>query len=126
MPTLMIYGIALFTLALVFYSTSVWAGWFSKRLKVWHIYVFLIGLIADYVATILTYISLGVITTTLHSILGFVSIILMTIHVVWAVLIMVRNNEKAMNSFHRVSVVVWSIWMLSYLSGFASGIAKIA
>ncbi len=126
MPTLMIYGIALFTLALVFYSTSVWAGWFSKRLKVWHIYVFLIGLIADYVATVLTYLSLGVITTTLHSILGFISIVLMSVHVVWAMLIMLRKNEKAMNSFHRVSVAVWSVWMLSYLSGFVSGIAKIA
>ena len=125
MPTLVLWGIYLFTIALVFYSISVWAGWFSKRLKLWHIYVFLIGLFADYLATVFTYISLGGLVITWHAILGFISIALMTIHVVWAIIVYYNKSEQSITKFHRISIIVWSFWMISYLTGFSSGIAKV-
>jgi len=125
MPALILWGIFLFTIALVFYSISVWAGWFSKRLKLWHIYVFLIGLLTDYLATVLTYVAIGGIVFTWHAILGFISIALMTIHVVWAIIAYLNKSEQSIINFHRISVIVWSIWMVSYLSGFGSGIEKV-
>ena len=125
MPTLLLYGIYLFTIALLFYSVSVWAGWFSKRLKLWHIYVFLIGLVTDVLATVLTYIGLGGIVITTHSVVGFISIILMFIHVTWAIIVFRSKNEHSITSFHRLSLVIWSIWLLSYLSGAYSGMVKV-
>jgi uncharacterized repeat protein (TIGR03987 family) len=125
MPALLLWGIYLFTIALVFYSISVWAGWFSKRLKLWHIYVFLIGLFTDYLATALTYISIGGLVFTWHAILGFISIAFMTIHVVWAIIAYLNKSEQSITNFHKISIVVWSFWMVSYLSGFYSGIAKV-
>lgn len=125
MPTLLLYGIILFTIALVLYSISVWAGWFSKRLKLWHIYVFFAGLVTDLIATLLTYISIGGIVITPHSVLGFISIILMALHVIWAVVTISRGNEQSLTGFHKLSMIVWSIWMLSYLSGFFLGMVKI-
>jgi len=126
MPTLMLYAIFLFTIALLFYSISVWAGWFSKRLKLWHLNVFFIGFLADVIATILTYVALGGLVFTLHSMLGFISIALMAMHVAWATTIMWKRDERAIGSFHRISVFVWSIWMISYLSGFVLGVVKVA
>ncbi len=117
MTPLLFYGVILFTVALVFYSISVWAGWFSKRLKLWHIYVFLIGLFTDFLATLLTYLAIGGIVITLHSVLGFISIILMFIHVVWAVIIFRAGNENLITNFHKISLFVWGIWMISYISG---------
>lgn len=125
MSALILWGIFLFTIALVFYSISVWAGWFSKRLKLWHIYVFLIGLFTDYLATVLTYVAIGGIVFTWHAILGFISIALMTIHVVWSIIVYLNKNEQSITSFHRISIIVWGIWMVSYLSGFGSGIEKV-
>ncbi|MAF83669.1 MAG: TIGR03987 family protein [Chromatiales bacterium] len=125
MPALILWGIFLFTIALVFYSISVWAGWLSKRLKLWHIYVFLIGLFTDYLATALTYVAIGGIVFTWHAILGFISIALMTIHVVWSIITYLNKSEQAITNFHRISVIVWGIWMVSYLSGFGSGIEKV-
>jgi len=126
MSTLLFYGVVLFTVALVFYSISVWAGWFSKRLKLWHIYVFLIGLFTDFLATLLTYIDIGGIVITLHSVLGFISIILMFIHVVWAVIIFRSGKENLITNFHKISLFVWGIWMISYISGAYLGIVKVA
>lgn len=125
MSTLLFYGVVLFTVALVFYSISVWAGWFSKRLKLWHIYVFLIGLFTDFLATLLTYIDIGGIVITLHSVLGFISIILMFVHVVWAVIVFRSGNENSIANFHKISLFVWSIWMTSYISGAYLGIVKV-
>ncbi len=125
MPALLLWGIYLFTIALVFYSISVWSGWFSKRLKLWHIYVFLIGLFTDYLATVLTYIAIGGLVFTLHAILGFASIGLMTIHVVWSIIAYLNKSEQSITNFHRISLVVWSFWIISYLSGFYSGIEKV-
>ena len=125
MPALILWGIFLFTIALVFYSISVWAGWFSKRLKLWHIYVFLIGLLTDYLATVLTYISIGGLVLTWHAILGFISIGLMTIHVVWAMVAFRNKSERSITNFHRISLIVWSFWLVSYLSGFFTGISKV-
>ncbi len=124
MPTLLLYGVYLFTVALVFYSISVWANWFAKRLKLWHIYVFLIGLFTDFLATILTYISLGGLVITLHSVLGFISIFLMFFHVIWAIIVFGRGNEKELTGFHKLSLLVWSIWMASYLTGAYLGAVK--
>ncbi|MCF6343060.1 MAG: TIGR03987 family protein [Devosiaceae bacterium] len=125
MSTLLFYGVVLFTVALVFYSISVWAGWFSKRLKLWHIYVFLIGLFTDFLATLLTYLDIGGIVITLHSVLGFISIILMFIHVVWAVIIFRSGNENLITNFHKISLFVWGIWMISYISGAYLGIVMV-
>lgn len=125
MPAIILWGIVLFTIALVFYSVSVWAGWFSKRLKLWHIYVFLIGLFTDYLATVLTYIGVGGIVFTWHAILGFISIALMTIHVVWAMLAYRNKSDRSITNFHRISIMVWGFWMISYVSGFFSGVAKV-
>ncbi len=125
MPILMIYAIILFTLALLFYSISVWAGFFAKRLKTWHVYVFLLGLVTDFVATWLTYVSIGSIVFTLHSVLGFISIILMTLHVIWAIVVLIQKNEISLSNFHKISVFVWSIWLLSYISGFVLGAIKV-
>ena len=125
MPALLLWGIYLFTIALVFYSVSVWAGWFSKHLKLWHINVFLIGLFTDYLATVLTYIAIGGIVFTWHAILGFISIALMTVHVVWAIIAYLTKRGQLIANFHRISVIVWSIWLVSYVSGFGSGIEKV-
>jgi uncharacterized repeat protein (TIGR03987 family) len=125
MPAIILWGIFLFTIALVFYSISVWAGWFSKSLKLWHIYVFMIGLFTDYLATVLTYIGIGGLVFTLHAILGFISIAFMTIHVVWAITAYLNKSEQSIKNFHRISVIVWSFWLISYLSGFGFGVAKV-
>ncbi|MDP6674681.1 MAG: hypothetical protein QGH93_07530, partial [Gammaproteobacteria bacterium] len=73
----------------------------------------------------LTYVAIGGIVFTWHAILGFISIALMTIHVVWSIITYLNKSEQAITNFHRISVIVWGIWMVSYLSGFGSGIEKV-
>lgn len=124
MPPLLLYAVILFTFALVLYSISVWSERLQGHLKIWHLIVFGAGVFTDALATLLTIKAVGTIVFTLHAVFGFVSLFLMALHFGWAVIAFARNRKAGMQQFHRFSLFVWSIWLLSYITGFVSGLQK--
>jgi uncharacterized repeat protein (TIGR03987 family) len=42
----------------------------------------------------------------------------MIIHAVWATVVLVRKDERAIVNFHKFSVVVWAVWLIPYGTGF--------
>ena len=124
MTPLLLTAVILFTIAMVFYTWGVWAEKRARRLKPWHVYMFGCGVLVDTLATVLTFMVVGALVFTPHSIMGFISLALMAIHFVWAVYTLRRGDEKQLTSFHKLSLLVWCIWMASYLSGFVLGMGK--
>ena len=108
----------LITLALVFYSIGVWAERIAGRLKGWHLIFFWGGLVFDTVGTGMMMEMAGGITPDIHSVTGVLAILLMVIHAVWATVVLIRKDEKAILNFHKFSVVVWAIWLIPYFTGF--------
>jgi len=108
----------LITLALIFYSIGVWAERIVGRLKGWHLVFFWLGLVCDTVGTGMMMEMAGGITFDIHGATGLIAIILMLVHAVWATLVLVRKDEKAIVNFHKFSVVVWVIWLIPYFNGF--------
>ncbi len=51
------------------------------------------------------------------AITGTIAILLMAVHLVWAIVVLVRNRPHERQSFHKFSVVVWAIWLIPYLAG---------
>ena len=56
-----------------------------------------------------------------HGVTGMIAIILMMIHAVWATVVLVRKDEKAMQDFHRFSIAVWVIWLVPFVLGMMMG-----
>ena len=104
------------TAALVFYSIGVWGERISGRLKWWHFIFFVLGLICDTWGTGLMLDFAGGLTFDLHGISGVIAIVLMFIHAAWALVTLLRNNEQALENFHKFSVFVWVIWLIPYFS----------
>ena len=125
MPPLLLTSVILFTIAMVFYTWGVWAEKRARQLKLWHVKMFACGVCVDTLATILTIVVIGGIVWTPHSIMGFISLGLMAIHFAWAVKVIRQGDEVALTNFHKLSLIVWLIWMLSYLSGFMLGLGKL-
>jgi len=125
MPILLIVSVVLFTTAMVFYTFGVWSEFRAKTLKPKHVWIFVCGVIVDSLATILTYTYVGGVVFTPHAIMGFISLGLMVFHLVWAVMALRKGDEKALKGFHKLTLFVWSVWMFSYLSGFALGMMKV-
>ena len=109
--------------ALVFYSVGVWGEKISGRLKWWHFVFFVLGLICDTWGTGMMFEMVGGMTFDVHGITGVIAIVLMFIHALWALVVLIRNDEKAILNFHKFSVVVWLIWLIPYLSPMFLGAA---
>ena len=104
------------SLALVFYSIGVWSERIQGRLKPWHLAFFILGLICDTWGTGLMFEYVGGMMFDLHGITGVIAILLMAVHALWALIVLARKDEKAIQNFHRFSVAVWVIWLVPYLS----------
>ena len=102
--------------ALVFYSIGVWGERFTGKLKSWHLVFFVLGLICDTWGTGMMLDLAGGLTFDIHGITGLIAIILMLIHAVWALVVLIRKDEKAITNFHKFSVAVWIIWLIPYFS----------
>jgi uncharacterized repeat protein (TIGR03987 family) len=103
-------------LALVFYSIGVWSERFSGKLKAWHLIFFWLGITCDTWGTGLMFEMAGGLTFDVHGLTGLIAIVLMLIHAVWATVVLAKKDEGLINNFHRFSVVVWTIWLVPYLS----------
>ena len=104
------------TLALIFYSIGVWSERIAGKLKPWHLVFFVLGLICDTWGTGLMLDMSGGLTFDIHGVTGLIAILLMFIHALWAFIVLLKKDEKAINNFHKFSLFVWLIWLIPYFS----------
>lgn len=129
MSTKLLIAIISITLALVFYTVGVWMERFQKKLMVRHFVLFVCGLICDSLGT-------GIMTTlkdsasvsggivNVHGITGVLAIALMFLHAIWALIVLMKKDEKAQANFHKFSIFVWCIWLIPYFIGMMMGMGK--
>lgn len=118
MTTIAIASMILITLALILYSIGVWSERLAGRLRGWHLVFFWGGLLFDTIGTGIMMEMAGGLGPDIHSVTGVAAILLMIIHAVWATVVLLRKDERAIVNFHKLSVVVWAIWLVPYGTGF--------
>lgn len=111
-------------IALICYTIGVWGERVSGRLRPWHATFFWLGLIADTTGTEMMRRIAGGFHLTLHGATGVIALLLMAAHAVWATVVLMRREERAITSFHRISVVVWAIWLVPFFSGMVAGMRR--
>jgi len=126
---MLIYAIIFISLALLFYTIGVWSEKLQGTLKLWHLGLFLLGLVCDTTGTLLMESiasnSVQVVSgANLHGITGVIAIALMLIHAVWAAIVLFKKNENMISKFHKFSIVVWIIWLIPFISGAMSHMIK--
>jgi uncharacterized repeat protein (TIGR03987 family) len=83
--------------------------------------MFWLGLACDSAGTDLMWRVAGRFTFGLHAVTGATALLLMFGHAAWATVVLARRNEQAILTFHRVSVIVWTIWLVPFISGMLLG-----
>ncbi|MCR3757554.1 TIGR03987 family protein [Clostridium felsineum] len=122
---MLIYAIITITLALVFYTTGVFSEKKHGNLKKIYVYIFWCGLIFDITGTtLMSTLSKNSFEFNFHGITGLIAILLMFFHVIWATIVLIKNNERAKANFHKLSIIVWLIWLIPYISGMILGMKK--
>ncbi len=59
-----------------------------------------------------------------HGITGLSAILLMLFHAVWATLVLKKKDIKMIAKLHTLSVIVWFIWLIPYISGLVYGMTN--
>ena len=124
MDPLLMKAVIAITMALILYTIGVWSEHRAKVLKPVHLAFFWLGLCADTTGTAMMSKladGSGGGLMSAHGITGLIAIILMMIHAVWATAVLVRRDEKAMHTFHRLSIIVWTIWLIPFVLGMMMG-----
>jgi uncharacterized repeat protein (TIGR03987 family) len=122
---MLINAIIFINLAFLFYTVGVWSEKIQKKLKNWHLIVFWLGLVFDTLGTsFMAGIAKDGFKLDFHGITGILAIALMLIHVIWATWVMVSKNEKMQLNFHKLSFIVWIIWLIPFVSGAAFSMMK--
>lgn len=119
MSLMLIVSIIAITSALVFYTIGVWSEKLVGRLKAWHLALFWLGFVCDTTGTTLMGDMAGRLQLNVHGLTGALAIVLMLGHALWASLVVVQKDEKAIQAFHNFSLFVWLVWLVPYLSGMA-------
>lgn len=123
MSAVIITSIAAITLALIFYTIGVWAEHKARILKLSHFIFFALGFVADTTGSLAMSTmankakSTGSALISLHGITGTLAIALMLIHVIWALIVLIKGSEAAKAQFHKFSLIVWGIWLIPYFIG---------
>lgn len=129
---MLVPAIVIITLALVFYSIGIWGERLQGILKPWHAVLFGLGLAADATGTFLmTQIAAGRRTegieasglSSLMAVSGTLAIALMAIHLIWALVVLIRDRDQEKLTFHRFSIAVWVLWLIPYVVGAASAMS---
>jgi uncharacterized repeat protein (TIGR03987 family) len=121
MPPTVKAAVLLMVAALGLYSTGVWATFFARRLKPWAVALFWLGLLADVSGTELMRRLAGGLHWTLHTATGAVALFLMLAHAIWATVVLLQGQETAIRRFHRISVTVWILWLIPFITGLVLG-----
>ena len=107
------------TLALIFYSTGIWAERIARYLRRWHVVTFWAGFVCDVTGTFLMHLmARGKFDILdLHTLTGQIALWLMLAHAIWATVVVKRNHVSVREKFHRYSIFVWLIWLVPYFGG---------
>ena len=119
-------SIGIISSAALAYTIGVWGERLQRQLKRRHVVFFGIGFLCDITGTAL----MGVIAqrydlhNTAHALTGTIAVMLMLIHLLWAIYTLAYGNDQSKRTFSRFSVFVWGIWMLAFLSGMVLGMMR--
>jgi len=121
MPPVVLAAVLLMFAAFTLYSVGVWAVVLARRLRPWHAGLFWAGFLLDTTGTELMRRLAGGFQWSLHTATGAAALILMLGHALWATLVLIKRDEQALRTFYRISITVWTIWLIPFVTGLLLG-----
>ena len=126
--TMLLQAVIWMNLALIFYTWAVFSGR-RQGLHRKHLIIFGIGLAFDYLGTH----QMNLFAATYgkapewHNLTGIASLAGMAFHFLLALIASLANRAESVNRvFHRVSLSIYSCWLIAFFSGAISGMMRMS
>lgn len=112
----MLYSVGLILVALVLYTLAIWSEKIKQQLRPWMLFTFICGFVCDLIGTSIMGVQNGGLSLTIHGICGILALIIMLIHLLWAVDALARGG-RCQALFTKYSIYAWGVWLLAFVSG---------
>lgn len=122
---LLLYAVIFINLALISYTTGVWSEKIAGSLKPKHLIFFWAGLVFDTIGTMVMKRLNTHHVINIHGVTGAIALWLMFIHAIWATFVIWKKREDELKKFHRLSLIVWTMWLVPYFIGVGLGISRV-
>ncbi len=125
---MLLKAVTFMTLALLFYTYAVFSGR-KEGLHLKHLVVFGIGLFFDWLGThqMNLYAKAFGKAPEWHNLSGILSLAGMAFHFLLALIATLLHQADQVNrAFHRVSLTIYSLWLVAFISGAISGMMRVA
>jgi len=124
---MLVRAIVWMNLALIFYTWAVFSGR-RQGLHTRHLIIFGIGLVCDYLGT--SEMSIFALAhgkaPQWHNLTGVASLAGMAFHFLLALVASLRGRTEVVNRvFHRVSLTIYTAWLIAFASGAISGMLRL-
>ena len=125
MPTIIFLSVTSITTALLCYTLVLFLNRKTKTLTVKQFLILSLGVITDLIGTAMMKSLTDEIRYDLHTISGYLALILMLVMSAIALFALVRKYQPFLTNFSKYYFPVWIIWLISYVTGVVLGIQKI-
>lgn len=128
MTPLLVRAVCFMVLALAFYTYAVFSGR-RNGLHTRQLVVFGVGLFCDWLGTSeMNLIAQGYgKAPEIHNLTGIISLAGMAFHFLLALAAtLLRRADSINRTFHRVSLTIYTLWLIAFLSGATAGMFKLA
>ena len=107
----------LIMLAALLYTVSIWSDKLSKTgLRLWMVVIFGTAFACDLIGTALMGQTAEAIKLNIHSISGYLALLIMSLHFFWAIMATLKQG-KWKTKFHQCSIFAWLFWLMPFGSG---------
>jgi uncharacterized repeat protein (TIGR03987 family) len=106
-----------FLVAFVLYTGAILSHRLKGILRLWMVMMFAFAFIADMVGTAICFKAKDGFSISPHSILGLLALLVMAVHMSWAILTYTGATIRAEELFRAYAPVAWLLWVLSLISG---------
>lgn len=119
MKTILIIGAITVTFALICYSIAIITEQRKKQVNLFILTFLTIGWVLDLSATVMMIIGSSNTPFTLHGILGYSALLMMTIetYLIWQLKIKLGLNVSVPNNLHLYSRLAYIWWVIAYITG---------
>ena len=113
----MIVAIVLMSLALTLYTVAIFTERRIGHLETWIVSVFVGGFVCDLIGTSTMFLlSKAKFSIALHSVCGYLALLIMLAHLVWAILSL-KDYGNCQRHFTKYSIYAWAVWIVAFISG---------
>ena len=111
------FSVVCIVAALILYTFAVWSERILRVLRPWMVLLFASGFLCDLVGTSLMFLRAAEkFSLTLHAVSGYAALVIMLLHLVWAVLALTKHGKSEVY-FTRFSRFAWLFWLAVFMTG---------